>query len=137
MPSPVVLLHDAHASQGRVDASDVLLEAEHIAGCARGLGYAARILPVDLDLAELERTLATLDPYAVVNLVESLDGRGELVHVVPALLEAANLPFTGCSAGAHVSHVEQARRETAHAALPGYRRRRRSWRTARNGAPGS
>ncbi len=120
MPSPVVLLHDAHASQGRVDASDVLLEAGHIAGALATLGYEARILPVGLDLAELERALATLDPYAVVNLVESLDGRGELVHVVPALLEAANLPFTGCSAGAQylTSNKLAAKRHMRRAGIP-------------------
>ena len=120
MPSPVVLLHDAHASQGRVDAADVLLEAAHLAGALTGLGYTAQILPVGLNLAEVESALARLDPYAVVNLVESLDGRGELIHVVPALLEAASLPFTGCSAGAQLltSNKLAAKRHMRRAGIP-------------------
>jgi D-alanine-D-alanine ligase len=39
-------------------------------------------------------------PRLVVNLVESIDGRGQLIHVVPALLESLGVPFTGCSASA-------------------------------------
>jgi D-alanine-D-alanine ligase len=120
MPSPVVLLHDAHASRGRVDASDVLREAEHLVGALATLGYAGRILPVGLDLAELERTLESLEPYVVVNLVESISGRGELIHVVPALLEAANVPFTGCSAGAQylTSNKLAAKRHMRRCGIP-------------------
>jgi D-alanine-D-alanine ligase len=100
MRPTVVLLHDAFASQGRIDASDVLLEAEHIAQSLVALKLTPSILPVSLDLAALERSLRRLAPHAVFNLVESLDGRGQLIHVVPALLEALELPFTGCSASA-------------------------------------
>ena len=39
-------------------------------------------------------------PHAVVNLVESLAGRGQLLAAVPALLESLRVPFTGCSANA-------------------------------------
>jgi D-alanine-D-alanine ligase len=63
-------------------------------------GYTATTLPVGLDVGALHRALEELEPYAVFNLVESLEGRGQLVHVVPALLEALGLPFTGCSAHA-------------------------------------
>jgi D-alanine-D-alanine ligase len=44
--------------------------------------------------------LSALEPYAVFNLVESLEGRGRLLHLVPALLESLRVPFTGCSAHA-------------------------------------
>ena len=73
-------------------------------------------LPVGLDLGALERALRELAPHAVFNLVESLEGRGRLLHVVPALLESLGMPFTGCSAHALGDDVAQGRREEAAAA---------------------
>jgi D-alanine-D-alanine ligase len=98
MGGNVALLYDAQAETGRPDASDTLVEAQAIAAALQTLGYQPKSIPVGLDLAALERTLLALAPHAVVNLVESLDGRGQLVHVVPALLESLGIAFTGCSA---------------------------------------
>jgi D-alanine-D-alanine ligase len=100
MQRKVVLLHDAQAVEGRIDSSDTLLEARAIAATLAELGYATATLPVGLDVGALQRALEKIEPYAVVNLVESLEGRGELLHVVPALLEALGVPFTGSTAHA-------------------------------------
>jgi D-alanine-D-alanine ligase len=97
MSLEIALLYDAQAETGRPDSSDTLVEAGAIAAALKALGYSATRIPVSLDLAALERELRALAPRAVVNLVESLDGRGHLVHVVPALLESLGMPFTGCS----------------------------------------
>jgi len=96
----IVLLHDAHAEVGRIDSSDTLVEARAIATTLVQLGYVTTTVPVGLDVGALQRALEKLEPYAVVNLVESLEGRGELIRVVPSLLEALGVPFTGCSAQA-------------------------------------
>ena len=55
-----------------------------------------------------------------MNLVESLEGRGRLIHVVPALLESLELPFTGCSASALgiTSHKVLAKRQLRAAGIP-------------------
>jgi D-alanine-D-alanine ligase len=117
MPLSVALLYDVDAETGRPDSSDTLVEAQAIAGALRTLGYESTALPVGLDLRALERRLRELQPHAVVNLVESLEGRGELVHVVPALLESLGTPFTGCStrALAASSHKVTAKRLLAAA----------------------
>src|SRR5690606_1654341 len=39
-------------------------------------------------------------PSCVFNLVEPLHGRGELISLVPALLESASIPFTGSGSDA-------------------------------------
>ena len=96
----VLLLHDAFAAAGRPDASDTLLEAEVIARTLGDLGYDASIEPIGLDMVHLQRLLAERKPRLVVNLVESIDGRAQLIHIVPALLESLGVPFTGCSASA-------------------------------------
>ena len=94
----IVLLHDAADAAGRPDSSDTLLEAQAIAAALATLGYETVTLPVGLDLAALRRKLSELAPHAVVNLVESIEGQGRLLHLVPTLLESLRLPFTGCSA---------------------------------------
>src|SRR5688572_24344840 len=96
----IVLLHDVAAATGRPDSSDTLLEAQAIAAALAKLGYETATLPVGLDLGTVERRLSDLAPHAVFNLVESLEGRGRLLHLVPALLESLQVPFTGCSAHA-------------------------------------
>jgi D-alanine-D-alanine ligase len=113
MPRRIVLLHDVAAAAGRPDASDTLLEAQAIAAALTSMGYDTVTVPVSLDLGALERTLQTLAPLAVVNLVESLENRGRLVHVVPALLESLGIAFTGCSAHAvgATSHKIAAKRQ--------------------------
>src|SRR5688572_15796404 len=112
MPPSIVLLHDAAAAAGRPDASDTLLEAQAIAAALERLGYATTTLPVGLDLGALERALHEVAPQAVFNLVESLEGRGRLLPVVPALLASLGVPFTGCSAEAlaATSHKPAAKR---------------------------
>lgn len=116
----ILLLHDAFAAEDRLDASDTLVEARAIADTLEPLGYAAAIEPVGLDLTRLERLLDAVRPELVVNLVESLDGRGQLIHVVPALLESRGVPFTGCSASALglTSHKLLAKRQLLRSAVP-------------------
>jgi D-alanine-D-alanine ligase len=96
----IVLLHDAADAAGRPDSSDTLLEAQAIAAALAALGYETATLPVGLDLAALKRSVRELAPYAVFNLVESIEGQGRLLSLVPALLESLGVPFTGCSAHA-------------------------------------
>ncbi len=113
MDRKLALLYDSAAETGRPDSSDTLIEAEAIATAAASLGYETQRIPVGLDLGNVARVLRELAPYAVVNLVESLEGRGELVHVVPALLQSLSLPFTGCTALAlgATSHKVAAKRQ--------------------------
>jgi D-alanine-D-alanine ligase len=122
MQPRAVILHDAHAARGRADASDVLVEAAHIGRALGAHGYDVSVVGASLDLAALERELEALRPRVAVNLVESLEGRGQLIGAVPALLEALGVPFTGCSSIAQslTSHKLLAKRtlERAGVATP-------------------
>ena len=88
MPKRAVILHDVNAALGPPDQSDTLVEAQAIASALHALDFEPEIVATGLDLAALERTLGKLAPAVVVNLVESLEGRGRLLHLVPALLES-------------------------------------------------
>jgi D-alanine-D-alanine ligase len=120
MSKRAAILHDAHAALGPPDQSDTLVEAGAIAATLRALGFEPEIVATGLDLKALERTLGGLAPAVVVNLVESLEGRGRLLHLVPALLESLGLPFTGCSAAAIAltSDKPLAKRVLASAGVP-------------------
>ena len=138
MPSPVVLLHDAHASQGRVDASDVLVEAEHIARALPALGYTAQILPVGLDLAELERTLESARRRARSSISSSRSKAAASSSTsFRRCSRLTGLPFTGCSAGAHclTSNKLAAKRHMRRCRDPDSGDVK--WRTVRSGVRGS
>jgi D-alanine-D-alanine ligase len=77
-------------------------------------------VPCDLNLEELAFKLKTLDPLTAFNLVESLDGHGRLIHVVPFLLDALGIPYTGCPAEAicATSHKVMAKERMRAAGLP-------------------
>lgn len=100
MSNRIVIVHDVHAERGPPDQSDTLLEARAVAAALRERGFEPAIVSVGFDLARLEQALAEREPYAVFNLMESLEGRGRLLAVVPALIETLGWPLTGCSAGA-------------------------------------
>jgi D-alanine-D-alanine ligase len=119
MRPKIALLYDSSAETGRPDSSDTLIEAQAIAAAAATLDLDTEQIPVGLDLGALARALQALAPYAVFNLVESLEGRGELVHVVPALLESVGLPFTGCTSLAlgATSHKVAAKKQLLAAAI--------------------
>jgi D-alanine-D-alanine ligase len=96
MRDRILILHDVDALTGRPDSSDTLVEAAAIDATLRGLGYDTTVLPVGLDLAALARTLEAGRPRLVFNLVESLEGRGQLIAAVPGLLDSLGVPYTGC-----------------------------------------
>ena len=100
MSNRIVIVHDVHAERGPPDQSDTLLEAQAVAAALRENGFEPSIVSAGLDLARLEHVLAELEPYAVFNLMESLEGRGRLLAVVPALVETLDWPLTGCTASA-------------------------------------
>jgi D-alanine-D-alanine ligase len=96
----VALLHNAVHGQSSPDEKDVLAQVEAISVALKSLGHAVRVLACDLNLSMLEQYLTDVGPDLVFNLVESLDGRGTLIHLVPFLLEALHLPYTGARAEA-------------------------------------
>jgi len=94
-PGRVALLHGAVAPDAAPDEQDVLVEVETIGRTLADLGYAPVPVPLSLDLDAARRRLLDLRPSFVFNLVESIDGKGRLIHLAPALLDSLGLPYTG------------------------------------------
>ena len=94
----VAVAHQAVPDGAAPDVADVLEQVEAVQAALRALGHRVTVLEVSLDLSALDEALTASRPDVVVNLVEELGGRGRLASVVPALLEARGVPFTGSPA---------------------------------------
>ena len=51
---------------------------------------------MDLDLKMASQQLKSVRPKFVFNLVESIEGKANLIHLAPALLESIRIPYSGC-----------------------------------------
>lgn len=96
----VAILYGAVGVDAPADEQDALVEVEAV-GCALArLGLAPEPVPLTLDLEAARARLARLRPRFVFNLVESVAGRGRLIHLGPALLEDLQMPYTGAGLNA-------------------------------------
>ncbi|MCB9840865.1 MAG: ATP-grasp domain-containing protein [Phycisphaeraceae bacterium] len=94
----VLILHDRIEDGASVDVADALTQAEVFERCLAADGHGCSRMGVDLDLRAVGARVQ--EAGLVVNLVESLAGRGSLIHLVPALVESIGTPMTGCPAHA-------------------------------------
>lgn len=92
----VIILHSDIAPDAGEDELDCLRQADTIAGALRTLGYEPVLMPFTLDLGKNIEALRLANPYVVFNLVETIGGRGSLIHIAPALLDFLQIPYTGC-----------------------------------------
>lgn len=96
----VVILHSDVAPDAGEDELDCLRQCDTIAGALRQLGYDPVCLPFVLDLPQTIKAINSLRPEFVFNLVETVNGKGSLIHLAPALLDHLNIPYTGCGTDA-------------------------------------
>ncbi|MCA9285931.1 MAG: hypothetical protein KDA22_11980 [Phycisphaerales bacterium] len=96
----VLIVHDAPVDPGSPDQSDGAAQATFVAESLAVLGHSSETLACGLDLGALRDSIDAAAPDVVFNLVESLGGMGRMIHVVPVLLEALGIPYTGCPAHA-------------------------------------
>lgn len=93
----VVVLHgEVPADAGR-DEQDVLVQVEHVSRALVEQGYKVLAMSVAADFSQLMDNLTIIQPDFVFNLVESIMGRGRLIHLAPAILDHLKIPYTGGS----------------------------------------
>lgn len=96
----IVILHSDVAPDAGEDELDCLRQAGTVAEALLALGHEPVLLAFVFDLGKNIEALQSANPRAVFNLVETLGGKGNLVHVAPALLDYLQIPYTGCRADA-------------------------------------
>jgi len=96
----VAILHGAVPDDAPEDERDVLVEAEAIAAALSRLGHEPCALTFTIDLQASMARLYAAQPDLVFNLVETVEGRGRLIHLAPAVLDLLDIPYTGASTDA-------------------------------------
>lgn len=99
MKKAVILHSDVKPDAGE-DELDCLRQADTIATALCKLGYDSVLMPFVLDLNRTVKALTELQPEFVFNLVETINGKGSLIHFAPALLDHLGIPYTGCGTDA-------------------------------------
>lgn len=99
-PPRVLVLHEALGAHARPDELDALVQLRQVGDALRQLRCPVSTQDIGLDLGSGLAALQRAGPDCVFNLVEGLNGRGELIGFVPALLESASIPFTGSGSAA-------------------------------------
>ena len=91
----IAVIHGEVAAGAGRDEQDVLTQVAFVSRGLAALGHEPVAVPASLNLAAVAQTLADLQPAIVFNLVETLAGKGSLIHIVPSLLDALKIPYTG------------------------------------------
>ena len=97
MNNTVVILHNRLPSIPTPHAQDVLDQVYLIHKALEALGYRCQVLDVGNNVYEDLQHVAALKPAFVFNLVESVFGSTGLLHMVPSILGAWKIPYTGVS----------------------------------------
>ena len=116
----VAVIHGEVAAGAGRDEQDVLTQVDFVSRGLEALGHESVTVPASLNLDAVAQRLEALQPAVVFNLVETLAGRGNLIHVIPSLLDALRMPYTGAQTGAMflTSNKLLAKRWLAAAGLP-------------------
>jgi len=116
----VAIVHDDVGPGDAPDALDVLDQARAVQDAVTALGHTAECFPCTLDLTEIMDRLTAWKADLVFNLVESLEGKGRLIHLPPFCLDAMGIPYTGARAEAMLftSHKVMAKKWMAAAGIP-------------------
>ena len=94
MHDPLLLINSISDPSSQ-DELDVLVQAGAVEKALRELGHNPRRASFSLDLEPVLRMLEEHPPDLVFNLVESVGGKGALIHLCPSLLDACSIPYTG------------------------------------------
>ncbi len=90
----IVILHNK-IENNTPDELDVLAQRDLVNEACINLGYRVSILTVGDDLKKDLLAVEAIKPDVVFNLVEATWGKGELIYLVPAILNAQKITYTG------------------------------------------
>ena len=90
-----VVLHGEVSEQAGKDEEDVLVQVDVVRRSLTEQGHIPVIVPVSMDLKKAVDVLANIKPDFVFNLVETIAGHGQLIHIAPSVMDVLGIPYTG------------------------------------------
>ena len=127
----IVILYNDVSDTASASDRDVLVQRDAVAAALAELGHQVVALPCSLDLERLAASIRQSRPDVVFNLVESLGGTDRLMAIATLVLDAFDLPYTGCQTSAILLSGDKlaAKRALRAAGLP-----TPGWITGRDGS---
>lgn len=95
MPAALIF-HSKLGPNPPPDELDVLDEARYFSEGLVQLGFDVHQSAFENDLDHNKELIKQINPEFIINLVETINGDGRLIHIAPALFEHLHVPFTGC-----------------------------------------
>jgi len=92
----VLIVHSPVGDTANPDEQDTLVQVEAISAALRELGHVPSTLPCTLNLQETQKSLERDRPEVIFNLMETIDGIGRFIHLVPTVIAHLGIPMTGC-----------------------------------------
>jgi D-alanine-D-alanine ligase len=116
----VAFLYNPSSEDPARAAEDDVPDRSPMVAALERLGHIVMPVACTLDLTTVQKTLALARPDVVFNRVESLGGSDAMMAAVTVLLDAMQLPYTGCSTAALVATANKiaVKERLAHAGLP-------------------
>jgi D-alanine-D-alanine ligase len=94
-PPKIAIVYGRVDPSAPADEQDVSVQVNVVRDALHALGHPTMDVPVTLDLGIAAAVLKAARPLVAFNLVETIEGRGSLIHLVPSLLDAIGIPYTG------------------------------------------
>jgi D-alanine-D-alanine ligase len=96
----IAIVHDRIKDIDAPDAIDVFHQTDAVETALGSLGHTSVRIDCSLDLSGVRHLLEQSGADLAVNLVESIEGKGRLIHLFPFLLDSMGMPYTGACAEA-------------------------------------
>ncbi len=105
----LLLLINAISDQPSRDELDVLVQADAVEQAVKELGHVPRRASFGLNLEPVAEIIENNPPDLVFNLVETVGGKGALIHLCPSLLDAFGISYTGSGSYALIVTTDKIR----------------------------
>ena len=95
MKKKILILYSEVFPDSKQDELDVLEQVDVVRDALKEKEYEVLQMPASLKLDELIEKINEIKPDVIFNLVETIQHTGEILYIVPALLQHLHIPYTG------------------------------------------
>jgi D-alanine-D-alanine ligase and related ATP-grasp enzymes len=108
----ILVLHSDVPPDAPPEDQDTLIAARAIAGALVSRGHTAPLASFVNDREALRKLVTPHRPDVVFNLVEGIEGKGQLAYLAPQMLAEIGVPFTGAGARSLILTGDKPRTKT-------------------------
>jgi len=91
----VVILYNELTENPQPDELDVLDQVHLVKESLQELGYKTSEVTFSFNIEKTIKQIKEIDPYFIFNLVESINNKGELCYLGPAIFNYLQIPYSG------------------------------------------